>query len=45
MPIYAIHQLSALIQEPVRRPRGAKRIAMGARKASVLDRRSKRRFV
>jgi hypothetical protein len=43
MPTYAIHHFSALAEKPVRRPKGARRIAMGARKASVVQRRTERR--
>jgi hypothetical protein len=43
MPTYSIHQFSALVKEPVPRPKGARRIAMSARKASVAQRRTMRR--
>ena len=43
MPTYAIHHFSAMAKEPVRRPKNARRIAMGARMASVTQRRTMRR--
>jgi hypothetical protein len=43
MPTYSIHHYSALALKPVHRPKGAKRIAMSARKASVASRRTVRR--
>jgi hypothetical protein len=42
MPTYAIHHFSAMTTKTVSRPKGARRIAMGARKASVLQRRTMR---
>ena len=43
MPTYAIHHISVLAEKPVPRPKGARRIAMGARKASLAQRRTMRR--
>jgi hypothetical protein len=43
MPTYAIHHFSAMVSTPAHRPKGARRIAMGARKASVVQRRTLRR--
>lgn len=43
MPTYAIHHFSAIAKDPARRPKNARRIAMGARKASVTERRTMRR--
>jgi hypothetical protein len=43
MPTYAIHHFSAMTKSQASRPRGARRIAMGARKASVAQRRTMRR--
>lgn len=43
MPVYAIHHLSAVAAKPAPRPKGARRIAMGARKAAVAERRALRR--
>ena len=43
MPTYAIHQISVLAAKPVPRPKGARRIAMSARKASIVQRRTQRR--
>jgi hypothetical protein len=43
MPTYGIHHISALAAKPAPRPKGARRIAMGARKASLADRRTLRR--
>jgi hypothetical protein len=42
MPTYTIHHFSAALK-PVHRPKGARRIAMSARKASVASRRTVRR--
>jgi hypothetical protein len=42
MPTYAIHHISVLVAQPVARPKGARRIAMRARKASVAQRRTVR---
>ena len=42
MPTYSIHHFSATLK-PVQRPKGARRIAMSARKASVASRRTVRR--
>ena len=43
MPTYAIHYMSALEAKPLPRPKGARRIAMSARKASVVQRQTQRR--
>ncbi|MGZ4338701.1 MAG: hypothetical protein ACXVQ3_01470 [Gaiellaceae bacterium] len=43
MPTYAIHQISVLTVKPAPRPKGARRIAMDARKASVVQQRTMRR--
>jgi hypothetical protein len=43
MPTYAIHHFSAIVKDPVHRPKSARRIAMRARRASVNDRRQLRR--
>jgi hypothetical protein len=43
MPTYAIHHYAALDAKQAPRPKGARRIAMSARKASVVQRRSLRR--
>ena len=43
MPTYAIHQISVLAPKQAPRPKGARRIAMSARKASVVQRRTLRR--
>jgi hypothetical protein len=43
MPTYAIHHISVLAPKQAPRPKGARRIAMGARKASVTQRRTMRR--
>jgi hypothetical protein len=43
MPTYAFHQISVLAAKPVPRPKGARRIAMSARKASIVQRRTLRR--
>jgi len=43
MPTYAMHHYAALAPKSVRRPKGARRIAMAARKASVAERRQSRR--
>ena len=43
MPTYAIHHLAAFAPKQAPRPRGARRIAMSARKASVAQRRTMRR--
>ncbi len=43
MPTYAIHHFSAIATKQAHRPKGARRIAMGARKASVTQRRTMRR--
>ncbi len=43
MPTYAIHHYAALAPKSAPRPKGARRIAMAARKASVADRRRLRR--
>jgi len=40
MPTYAIHHISALETKPLPRPKGARRIAMSARKASIVQRRT-----
>jgi len=42
MPVYAFHHLPVGPKQAPR-PKGARRIAMAARKASVADRRSMRR--
>ena len=39
MPTYTIHHFSAALK-PVHRPKGARRIAMSARKASIVQRRT-----
>jgi hypothetical protein len=38
MPTYSIHHFSALVAKPAHRPRGAKRIALAARKADARRR-------
>jgi hypothetical protein len=44
MPTYAIHHYAALdAKRTAPRPKGARRIAMSARKASVVQRRTLRR--
>jgi hypothetical protein len=43
MPTYAIHHFSAMVDKPAHRPKGARRIAMRARGASVAERRTLRR--
>ncbi len=43
MPTYAIHHISVLAPQQAPRPKGARRIAMSARKASVVQRRTLRR--
>jgi hypothetical protein len=43
MPTYAIHHFSAMTLQEAPRPKGARRIAMRARKASVAQRRTLRR--
>jgi hypothetical protein len=43
MPTYAIHHISVLAPMQAPRPKGARRIAMSARKASVVQRRTLRR--
>jgi hypothetical protein len=43
MPTYAIHHYAALVPKEVPRPKSARRIAMSARKASVVQRRTQRR--
>ena len=43
MPTYAIHHYAALAPNSAPRPKGARRIAMSARKASVVQRRTQRR--
>jgi hypothetical protein len=43
MPTYAIHHYAAFSTKPAPRPKGARRIAMSARKASVAQRRTLRR--
>jgi hypothetical protein len=43
MPTYAIHHYAAMASKPVCRPKGARRIAMSARAASVATRRTMRR--
>jgi len=42
MPTYAIHHFSAMVAKPAPRAKNARRIAMGARKASVAQRRTMR---
>jgi hypothetical protein len=42
MPTYSIHHFSALVTQPVARPKSARRIAMSARAASVASRRTLR---
>jgi hypothetical protein len=43
MPTYAIHHYVALDAKLTPRPKGARRIAMSARKASIVQRRTMRR--
>jgi hypothetical protein len=43
MPTYAIHHISVLAPKQAPRPKGARRIAMSVRKASVVQRRTLRR--
>jgi hypothetical protein len=43
MPTYAIHHISVLAPKQAPRPKGARRIAMSARKASVVQRQTLRR--
>jgi hypothetical protein len=43
MPTYAIHHIAAYASQQAPRPRGARRIAMRARRASVAQRRTMRR--
>ena len=43
MPTYAIHHYAALVPKATPRPKSARRIAMSARKASVVQRRTLRR--
>jgi len=42
MPTYAIHHFSAIVKDPIKAPKNARRIAMRARRASVNDRRQLR---
>ncbi|HEY2777011.1 MAG TPA: hypothetical protein VGI77_03845 [Gaiellaceae bacterium] len=42
MPTYAIHHYAALAPKETPRPKSARRIAMSVRKASVVQRRTRR---